>query len=69
MSAPPWQPNPEKLLDPEGSKWRAYKAPDGRIYWSDGSTSVWEKPDELKTEEEVCFFERKGGQDGDLMRG
>ncbi|KAG5518455.1 hypothetical protein PMAC_002850 [Pneumocystis sp. 'macacae'] len=37
----------------ESSKWGEYKAPDGRIYWSDGKTSVWEKPDELKTEEEI----------------
>ncbi|KAG4306351.1 hypothetical protein PORY_000339 [Pneumocystis oryctolagi] len=35
------------------SKWSEYKAPDGRIYWNDGKTSVWEKPDELKTEEEA----------------
>lgn len=37
----------------ESSKWGEYKAPDGRIYWSNGKTSVWEKPDELKTEEEI----------------
>ncbi|KTW26987.1 hypothetical protein T552_02478 [Pneumocystis carinii B80] len=55
MSAPPWQAKAIEASGSGGSKWEAYKAPDGRIYWSDGSTSVWEKPDELKTEEEIAI--------------
>ncbi|KAG4303123.1 hypothetical protein PCANB_000517 [Pneumocystis canis] len=54
MSAPPWQQQQTMTEAPLiTSKWNEYKAPDGRIYWSDGKTSVWEKPDELKTEEEI----------------
>lgn len=29
-------------------KWKAYDGPNGRKYYSDGKTSVWDKPQELK---------------------
>lgn len=38
--------------------WTEHKSPDGRTYYYNTVTkqSLWEKPDELKTPTEVCYF-------------
>lgn len=38
--------------------WTEHKAPDGRTYYYNSVTkqSMWDKPDELKTSAEVCYY-------------
>ena len=37
-AAPPPPPPPTQRT------WKEYKTPEGKPYWSDGATSVWEEP-------------------------
>lgn len=45
LSAPP---KPVAPTPPEAPKWKEYKTPEGKVYYSDGKTSLWDEPDELK---------------------
>lgn len=51
VAAPPAAAKPPAPVPPvviPKCKWKAYDGPNGRKYYSDGKTSVWDKPQELK---------------------
>jgi hypothetical protein len=39
---------PQPPTPPEQPKWKEYKTPEGKVYFSDGKTSLWEEPEDLK---------------------